>query len=75
MPPTTPQAETARLLSVAEVASLLNVCERHVYRMADAGQLPRPLRIGRTVRWDRRALERWIDAGCPTIQPRSATHD
>jgi excisionase family DNA binding protein len=47
----------ARLLTVKEVAAILNIHERTCWRlaaMAEAGQgaFPRPLRIGpKTVRW------------------------
>ncbi len=40
------------LLTTQELAQLLGVSERHLYRQHAAGKLPRPVRIGRCVRWD-----------------------
>jgi len=60
-------AVNAELLDVRAVASLLGGCStRHVYRLADRGAMPQPLRIGSLVRWCRADLEAWIDAGCPS---------
>ena len=47
------------LLDVRVVAELLGCCERHVYRMAYSGQMPKPIRLGRLVRWRRRELMEW----------------
>lgn len=60
-----PVPEPARLLDVSAVASLLGVSARHVYRLADGARMPRPIRLGGSVRWDRRTIEDWIAAGCP----------
>ena len=59
----------AELLDVKDVALLLGGCStRHVYRLADAGLMPRPVRLGHLVRWRRAELKSWIDAGCPGQQ-------
>jgi len=60
-------ATQARLLSVDGVAELLGVSSRHVYRLADAGRMPRPLRLGGARRWDRVAIDDWIRSGCPAV--------
>lgn len=57
--------ELARMLDVAAVALMLGVSSRHVYRLADSGKMPRPVKLGGAVRWDRRTIENWIDSGCP----------
>jgi excisionase family DNA binding protein len=54
-----------RLLAVDDVAAMLGVSGRHVYRLADAGKMPRPFKLGGAVRWDRLAIADWIAAGCP----------
>ena len=41
----------AQLLDVKALASLLAISPRHVRRLADSGQLPRPLSLGRSRRW------------------------
>ncbi len=59
--------EPARLLDVGAVAALLGVSSRHVYRLADGGRMPRPLRLGGARRWDRAAIDDWIASGCPAM--------
>lgn len=54
-----------RLGDVRTVATLLACSPRHVYRLADADRMPRPLRLGTLVRWDLDAIDQWIRAGCP----------
>jgi hypothetical protein len=33
--------------------------------MHNDGETPRPIRIGRAVRWSLEVLKKWLDAGCP----------
>ncbi len=47
------------------VADLLNVSPRHVRAMHAAGKLPRPIRLGRAVRWSVPELTAWLSAGAP----------
>jgi prophage regulatory protein len=56
-----------RLLSVESVASMLDVSKRHIYRLSDAGKMPRPIKLGGAVRWDGTAISDWIAAGCPQV--------
>lgn len=63
-----PPAEEVRLLDVNAVAQLLSCSARHVYRLADSGQMPRPRKLGALVRWDREELEKWLSDGCPTCR-------
>lgn len=58
----------AVLLDVRAVAEMLDCSSRHVYRLADAGAMPRPVRVGALVRWPRQAIEDWIQAGCPRVR-------
>ncbi len=61
----------ARLLDVTMVAIVLNVSPRHVYRLSDAGRMPRPIKLGGSVRWDRSAIDKWIAEGCPRCDGRA----
>jgi excisionase family DNA binding protein len=54
-----------QLLRADEVAKLLNVSRRHVFRLKSAGKLPKPLFIGASLRWPRRIIADWIKAGTP----------
>jgi excisionase family DNA binding protein len=53
------------LVGIDEVSHLLQCSPRHVRRLAEAGQMPQPLRVGGLVRWRRSEIEDWISAGCP----------
>lgn len=59
---------TAALLDVDQVAALCRCSARHVYRLADAGRMPRPLKLGALVRWNRATVLAWIADGCPKIR-------
>jgi excisionase family DNA binding protein len=48
-----------------ELASLLGVSKRHIERMDAAGKLPKPKRLGRTKRWLRAEIDRWVETGYP----------
>ena len=63
------QAEfPAKLLGVNEVADLLNCSPRHCYRLADAGRMPAPLRLGSLCRWNRQEIDTWIAGGCKPVR-------
>ena len=55
----------AGMLTVAELAALLRCSSRTVYRLADAGRLPAPCRLGGMVRWPATVIDAWMAAGCP----------
>lgn len=63
--PATIERDSIELFSPAQLAERLGVNTRTVRRLVLAGRVPEPLKIGRAVRWPRKAIERWIDAGCP----------
>ncbi|MHC4400198.1 MAG: helix-turn-helix transcriptional regulator [Planctomycetota bacterium] len=52
-------------LPAAELAKLLGVSERHVWALNASGRLPRPVRLGRAVRWPVEELRNWLAAGAP----------
>ncbi len=64
------ESVTSKLLDIRTVASLLGCSIRHVYRLADAGRMPKPVKLGALARWNRVAIEQWIAQGCPPC-PRS----
>jgi excisionase family DNA binding protein len=39
--------DTERLINLEKVAEMLDISEREVYRLIAAGELPRPVKIGR----------------------------
>lgn len=62
----TKEKENSRLLDSDQAATLLSVSKRHLHRLRDSGAIPAPIRLGRSVRWDRQQLEAWIAKGCPS---------
>jgi len=52
-------------LSARQLAERLGVSLRHVRRMDSAGLLPRPVRLGRAVRWPVDEVDGWLKAGAP----------
>ncbi|MBM3996306.1 MAG: helix-turn-helix domain-containing protein [Planctomycetes bacterium] len=58
----------AALLDVRAVAALLNCSTRHVYRLADAGRMPAPTKLGALVRWRKKSILEWLDEGCPSCR-------
>jgi excisionase family DNA binding protein len=59
------KAEGAVLLPAERVAEMLQVSTRTLWRLQNAGRLIGPVRLGRSVRWRKDELLRWIAAGCP----------
>lgn len=54
-----------RMLNAKQVASELGVSLRTVRSWDNSGRLPRPIRVGRVVRWSAEELARWIKSRCP----------
>jgi predicted DNA-binding transcriptional regulator AlpA len=74
MPPVTeapkPAEPMSELLDVNAVAALIGASSRTVRRLADWGRMPRPVSLGRMVRWQRSVIEEWIRGGCPRVERR-----
>jgi len=52
------------LFSVRNVAELLGISTRQVYRLSDAGKMPRPIKLGGMVRWLKSELDDWLNNRC-----------
>ncbi|MHB1035740.1 MAG: helix-turn-helix transcriptional regulator [Pirellulales bacterium] len=63
-----PDASGNKLLDVQAVANLLGCSPRTVYRFADCGRMPRPVKLGALIRWSKADLDAWIAAGCPAVR-------
>lgn len=50
-----------RLLSVDEVAGILHVSDRSVWRLVANGDLPKPARVGRCARWFKSEVQAYLD--------------
>lgn len=52
------------LLTVPELASVLRLTDKAIYRRAQRGEIPGVVRLGgRTLRFRREEILRWIDEG------------
>ena len=58
----TPPALPGRLLSVQEVAELLQVPVKTIYQWRHRGGGPRPMRLGKYLRFDPVDVATWIEA-------------
>jgi predicted DNA-binding transcriptional regulator AlpA len=68
--PAPPTAITSATYDVSDLATMLKLSTRTVWRLSDGGVIPGRLRIGKSVRWSKRVVDSWIEQGCP--RPRSA---
>jgi excisionase family DNA binding protein len=53
--------DAGELLTKREVAQLLRISERTLERLTEAGEGPRSVKFGRSRRWLRRDVERWLE--------------
>lgn len=53
------------LLSASQLAEMLGISERSVWRRDSAGHIPMAVNVGRSKRWRRREIIAWIAAACP----------
>lgn len=58
-------SETKTLLNADEVAAMLGISERTLWRLLSAGKVPEPVRFGRSTRWRLADVKEWIEDGCP----------
>lgn len=54
-----------KLLKVRDVAELLSIARPTVYKLVNNGEIPF-IRLGKTLRFSRKAIERWLDANSTT---------
>ncbi|WP_158222697.1 helix-turn-helix domain-containing protein [Rhodopirellula sp. MGV] len=57
-----------RLLTAKEAAKFCGISTRTLWRWVSGRRIIQPLHIGETRRWDRAALEQWIESGCPKVE-------
>jgi excisionase family DNA binding protein len=56
---------------VQDLATMLNISTRSVWRLQSEGRIPGMFRPGRrTVRWNRVAVDAWLAEGCPRPKSR-----
>ena len=60
------------LISADQLANMMQISTRTLWRLLSAGQLIQPVRIGGNTRWRLDEVRRWIADSCPppTLQPK-----
>jgi prophage regulatory protein len=58
------QCEGRALINAVQLAKLLSISERTLYRLKAGGHLPPTVNLGGSVRWRVTDIRRWIDGGC-----------
>jgi predicted DNA-binding transcriptional regulator AlpA len=53
------------LISATELADLLQISTRTLWRLRSAGKLVEPIKLGGSTRWRLDEVQKWIAAGCP----------
>jgi predicted DNA-binding transcriptional regulator AlpA len=54
-----------RLINAEELARMMDISERTLWRLLSGGKVPQPVRIGRNTRWRLAEVAAWIERGCP----------
>ncbi len=53
------------LINAEELARIMDISERTLWRLLSGGKVPQPVRSGRNTRWRLAEVEEWIARGCP----------
>lgn len=64
----TEQQHPALMATVGDVARMLHVSIRQVWRLHSVSKLPNPIRLGSCVRWRVDEIRAFVEAGCPSRQ-------
>lgn len=56
------------LISPDELATILKVSKRTLWRLSSGGKLPGVIYVGRSPRWRLDEINAWIVAGCPDLE-------
>lgn len=55
------------LLNARQVAKVLKISVRTLWRLVASFQAPQPVRLGRNTRWLKSAVIAWMRRGCPPL--------
>ena len=57
--------DPTELLMVGDLAHRRRISIRQTWKLKAEGSLPKPIRLGRSVRWRASDIAEWVAAGCP----------
>jgi predicted DNA-binding transcriptional regulator AlpA len=49
-----------------DVAAAGKFSRRHVHKLNATARIPKPIRVGRCLRWRANDIAKWFDLGCPS---------
>jgi len=52
--------QDAQLLTALDVAEILSISKRSVWRLTSAGEIPKPIKLGHSCRWSRKSIEQFV---------------
>jgi excisionase family DNA binding protein len=58
---------TPKLLTKKQLAAMLQLSQRTVYRMAMEKRLPQPIKLGSAIRWRQDTIQDWIESDCQPV--------
>ena len=57
--------QTCQLWDAKTFGQRLSLSKRQIFRLHSCGKIPKPLKIGGSVRWIASEIESWLAAGAP----------
>ena len=66
---------TVQLLDARELARMLKLSRRQIFRLNSSGKIPAPIRISGSVRWPEATICGWLAAGAPDRKSWDAMND
>jgi excisionase family DNA binding protein len=58
--PCPPFDSASVLVRAKEIAAFLGCSPKHVRRLSERGEFPKPVKAGRLLRWTRQSVENWL---------------
>lgn len=68
-------SRSPKVYTVKDVARLLKFDRDKIYDLNKRGEMPKPLPLGRSLRWNGGEIDRWVDKGCPPPKKRKRIRD
>ena len=59
------QTQQPLAVSARELSAMLGVSLRQIWRLNSTGRLPKPVRLGGSVKWRRDEILAWLGQNCP----------
>jgi len=55
----------SQLLSANELAKVLSLSKRQIFRLNSSHKIPKPIHIGGSIRWAENTISDWLAVGAP----------